>query len=89
MDWKDVSAFYKILCQTTAVIQLALRLLILTGVCSTPLRHIREDQVEDDIWTILSENMRGRRDTTKELRVLLSKDDSFSSSRAFGKPLIS
>ncbi len=74
MDWKDVPAFYKTLCQTTTLTQLALRLLILTGVRTRPLRHIREDQIEGDIWTIPAENMKGRRDATEEFRVPLSTE---------------
>ncbi len=46
MDWKDVPAFYKTLCQKTTMTHLALRLLILTGVRKRPLRYIREDQIE-------------------------------------------
>ncbi|WP_375693865.1 tyrosine-type recombinase/integrase, partial [Bartonella sp. AD24XZML] len=74
MDWKDVPAFYKTLCQTTTLTQLALRLLILTGVRANPLRHIHKDQVDGDIWTIPAENMKGKRDTTKEFRVPLSSE---------------
>ncbi|WP_208435819.1 tyrosine-type recombinase/integrase [Bartonella phoceensis] len=74
MDWKDVPAFYKTLCQTTNPTQLALRLLILTGVRTNPLRHIREDQIDGDIWTIPAENMKGKRDATKEFRVPLSTE---------------
>ncbi|WP_156809285.1 tyrosine-type recombinase/integrase, partial [Bartonella queenslandensis] len=74
MDWKDVPAFYQTLCQTTTMTQLALRLLILTGVRTNPLRHIHEDQIEGDIWTIPAENMKGRRDATTEFRVPLSSE---------------
>ncbi|UNE54949.1 tyrosine-type recombinase/integrase [Bartonella machadoae] len=74
MDWRDVPFFYKTLCKTPTLTQLALRLLILTGVRTYPLRHIHKDQIEDDIWTIPAENMKGRRDTTKEFRVPLSTE---------------
>ncbi|UNE53643.1 tyrosine-type recombinase/integrase [Bartonella machadoae] len=74
MDWKDIPAFYKILCKTPTLTQLALRLLILTGVRTYPLRHIHKDQVEDDIWTIPAENMKGKRDATTEFRVPLSNE---------------
>ncbi len=57
MDWKDVPAFYQLLCKTQNITRLALRLLILTGVRTNPLRHIREDQIEDDSWTIPAENI--------------------------------
>uniref|UniRef100_UPI000585A35A tyrosine-type recombinase/integrase n=1 Tax=Bartonella queenslandensis TaxID=481138 RepID=UPI000585A35A len=74
MDWKDVPAFYQTLCQKTTLIQLALRLLILTGVRTNPIRHIREDQIDGKIWTIPAENMKGRRDATTEFRVPLSTE---------------
>ncbi|WP_375618912.1 MULTISPECIES: tyrosine-type recombinase/integrase, partial [unclassified Bartonella] len=98
MDWRDIPAFYKTLCQTTALTQLALRLLILTGVRTNPLRHIHKDQVDGDIWTIPAENMKGKRDATTEFRVplstealdilkqarLLSRNDFFFSARGRG-----
>ncbi|EJF85293.1 tyrosine-type recombinase/integrase [Bartonella rattimassiliensis] len=74
MDWKDVPTFYKTLCQKTTITQLALRLLILTGVRTNPLRHIRENQIDGNIWTIPAENMKGRRDATTEFRVPLSSE---------------
>ncbi|WP_375682292.1 tyrosine-type recombinase/integrase, partial [Bartonella sp. CE47NXGY] len=42
MDWKDIPAFYQFLCKTQNITHLALRLLILTGVRSNPLRHIHK-----------------------------------------------
>ncbi|WP_273724604.1 site-specific integrase, partial [Bartonella sp. AU18XJBT] len=98
MDWKDVPAFYKTLCEKTTMTNLALRLLILTGVRTFPLCHIHKDQVEGDIWTIPAENMKGRRDATTEFRVplstealeilkqarLLSRNDFFFSARGRG-----
>ncbi|WP_375702747.1 tyrosine-type recombinase/integrase, partial [Bartonella sp. CL43QHWL] len=74
MDWKDIPAFYQFLCKTQNITHLALRLLILTGVRSNPLRHIHKDQIDGDIWTIPAENMKGKRDTTKEFRVPLSSE---------------
>ncbi|WP_208439744.1 tyrosine-type recombinase/integrase [Bartonella heixiaziensis] len=74
MDWKDVPAFYKTLCEASTLTQLALRLLILTGVRSNPLCHIHKDQVDGDIWTIPAENMKGKRDMTTEFRVPLSTE---------------
>jgi len=73
MPWADVPAFYKTLADGT-VTHLALRLLILTGVRSRPLRFIREDQIEGDVWTIPAEMMKGRRDATEEFRVPLSSE---------------
>ncbi|WP_273757116.1 site-specific integrase [Bartonella sp. MM73XJBT] len=74
MDWKDVPAFYQTLSKTITMTHLALRLLILTGVRTRPLRYIHKDQIEDDVWTIPAENMKGKRDTTKEFRVPLSTE---------------
>lgn len=73
MPWKDVPAFYKSIDGGT-VTHLALRLLILTGVRSSPLRHIHEDQIDGDVWTIPAEAMKGRRDATTEFRVPLSTE---------------
>ncbi len=74
MDWKNVPAFYQTLCQTTTLTPLALRLLILLGVRTNPLRYIREDQIEGNIRTIPPENMKGQRDATTEFRVPLSPE---------------
>ncbi len=54
--------------------QLALRLLILTGVRTRPLRYMHKDQIDGDIWTIPAESMKGRRDATEEFRVPLSSE---------------
>lgn len=51
LHWSEVPEFYASLNEGT-VTHLALRLLILTGVRSMPLRFIREEQIEGDIWTI-------------------------------------
>ncbi len=53
---------------------LALRLLILTGVRSSPLRKIRLDQIEGDVWTVPAENMKGRKGATEDFRVPLSTE---------------
>ena len=71
MNWRDVPAFYASLDDGSAT-HLALRLLILTGVRSNPLRHIHEDQIDGDVWTVPAEAMKGRKDTTNAFRVPLS-----------------
>ena len=71
MSWQDVPAFYQTLAEPT-ITHLALRLLILTGVRSAPLRHIHVDQIEGDVWTIPGEMMKGRKDQTEDFRVPLS-----------------
>ncbi|MBH9974473.1 MULTISPECIES: site-specific integrase [Bartonella] len=73
MNWRDVPAFYASLNDGSAT-HLALKLLILTGVRSNPLRHIHEDQIDGDVWTIPAEAMKGRKDATNDFRVPLSKE---------------
>jgi integrase len=71
MPWQDVPAFYASL-SDGSVTHLALRLLILTGVRSRPLRFIREDQIDGDIWTVPADLMKGRKGKVEEFRVPLS-----------------
>jgi len=81
MAWQDVPAFYASL-DDGSVTHLALRLLILTGVRSAPLRFIREDQIARekidgqaiDIWTVPAEAMKGRKGQTEAFRVPLSAE---------------
>lgn len=73
MSWADVPAFYKTLTEPT-VVNLTMRLAILTGVRSAPLRHLRLDQIEGDIWTIPGEKMKGRKGATPDFRVPLSRE---------------
>ena len=67
MDWRDVPAFYASLEKPTLT-YLALRLLILTGVRSNPLRNIRLDQIDGDVWTVPGEGMKGRKGATEAFR---------------------
>ena len=73
MPWMEVPAFYATL-RDDNLTHLALRLLILTGVRSAPIRHIHEDQIDDDVWTVPAEAMKGRRDATTDFRVPLSAE---------------
>ena len=73
MAWADVPGFYASLEEPTPT-HLALRLLILTGVRSTPLRTIRLDQIEGDVWTVPGESMKGRKGATEAFRVPLSRE---------------
>ena len=73
MAWADVPDFYASLEEPTLT-HLALRLLILTGVRSSPLRNIRLDQIEGDIWTVPAEGMKGRKGATEAFRVPLSTE---------------
>lgn len=73
MPWQDVPAFYSSLTEETTT-HLALRLLILTGVRSKPLRFIREDEILDDVWTVPAIHIKGRKDATVDFRVPLSAE---------------
>lgn len=73
MPWIDVPAFYSTL-SDGSVTHLALRLLILTGVRSGPLRFLHEEQIDGDTWTIPAEGMKGRKDATSNFRVPLSPE---------------
>lgn len=73
VPWREVPAFYESLSDGT-VTHLALRLLILTGVRSGPLRFLTEAQIEGDVWTIPGEAMKGRKDATEAYRVPLSSE---------------
>ncbi|WP_297781146.1 site-specific integrase [uncultured Roseovarius sp.] len=73
MAWADVPDFYASLEEPTPT-HLALRLLILTGVRSSPLRNIRLDQIEGDVWTVPAEGMKGRKGATEAFRVPLSRE---------------
>jgi integrase len=73
VPWPEVPAFYASL-SDGSITHLALRLLILTGVRSAPLRFMRLDQIEGDTWTIPGERMKGRRDATPDFRVPLSPE---------------
>ena len=72
VPWHDVPAFYQSL--GGSITELALRLLILTGARSGPLRNIHVDQIDDDVWTIPAEGMKGRKDATKDFRIPLSAE---------------
>ncbi len=73
MYWRDVPDFYARLEEPTLT-HLALRLLILTGVRSSPLRNMRLDDIEGDVWTVPAEAMKGRKGATDDFRVPLSQE---------------
>jgi integrase len=73
LPWRDVPAFYAGL-SDGSITHLALRLLILTGVRSGPLRFLQQDQIDGDVWTIPGDAMKGRRDMTKDFKVPLSTE---------------
>lgn len=75
LHWKEVPAFYASLTDGT-VTHLALRLLILTGVRSYPLRHLRLEHISGNVWTIPGEIMKATVDEEEgaEFPVPLSKE---------------
>lgn len=71
MDWRDVPDFYASL-EEPSLTHLALRFLILTpGVRSKPIRLLRLDQIQDDVWTVPGNDMKGRKGLTEAFRVPL------------------
>ncbi|WP_212112951.1 tyrosine-type recombinase/integrase [Bartonella queenslandensis] len=73
MPWQEVPAFYQSL-DDNILSNLALKLLILTGVRSYPLRYLRLEQIDKDIWTIPKENMKGIVGKVSDFRVPLSNE---------------
>ncbi len=73
MAWGDVPDFYTSLEEPTPT-HLAMRLLILTGARSKPLRQIRLEQIESGVWTIPADDMKGRKGATDDFRVPLSTE---------------
>jgi len=77
MPWSEVPAFYASLDQQTPV-QLALRLLMLNpGPRSKPVRFLRLEHIEDDVWTVPADLMKGQKGKTSDWRTPLT-DESLS-----------
>lgn len=73
MRWQDVPEFYASLLDNTPT-QLALRLLILTGLRTFPIRFARADEIGSNVWTIPAANMKSRRGKGEDFRVPLSEE---------------
>ena len=74
MAWADVPEFYASLEEPTLT-HLALRLLMLNpGVRSKPLRHLRLEQIEDEVWTVPEGDMKGQKGRAPAYRVPLCKE---------------
>jgi len=73
MKWQQAPEFYQSLDENSPT-QLALKLLILTGVRSYPIRHAHLEEITDDIWTIPGQNMKGPHKRTPDFRVPLSDE---------------
>ena len=70
MPWADVPEFYKSLTYEDTITHLALRLLILTGSRSGPVRFCHIDEISDGVWTIPADKMK----TGSEYRIPLSDE---------------
>ena len=73
LPWRDVPSFYASL-EDPTVTQLALRLLILTGLRSAPVRHARLEDIDGDVWTVPAANMKARVGAAQDFRVPLSQE---------------
>lgn len=72
MHWKDVPQFFQNLNEGTAT-HLALKLLILTAMRSTPIRFAHVNQFDGAVWTIPADSMKGRKGATSDFRVPLPR----------------
>ncbi len=73
MHWKDVPAFYSSL-NDISIDHLALRLLILTGLRTDPIRHLQLDQIDGDVWTVPEDHVKGRVGHAKTFRLPLGPE---------------
>ena len=73
MPWQEASAFYRSQ-DDKSLSQLALRLLMLTGLRSHPVRHAHLDEIDGDIWTIPGEKMKGHKGKTAEFLAPLTPE---------------
>ena len=74
MDWRDVPEFYASLAEPRLT-YLALRLLILIpGVRSKPIRLLRLEEIEGDIWTVPGENLKSKKDMATDYRMPLARE---------------
>ena len=73
LPWVEVPAFYVSL-ESDTVCHLALKLLTLTAVRSRPLRFIRLEQIDGDVWTVPAAMQKGRLGKTSDFRVPLSRE---------------
>lgn len=73
LTWQDVPTFYASLAEPS-ITHLALKLLILTGLRSRPVRFCRTDEVKGDVWIVPADLMKGRVGVTSDFRVPLSQE---------------
>lgn len=74
--WQDIPALYERLSQTNAVTHLCLRFLILTAVRSHAARGARFEEIDDSVWTVPADRIKGQEGMVKDFRVPLSIEAS-------------
>lgn len=74
MPWREVPDFYATLCQQSTQTELALRLLILTGLRSKAIRFLRTEYIEHNILTVPARLMKGRKRLVRDFKVPLSSE---------------
>lgn len=72
MPWVDVPAFFASLDEDN-VTNLALKLVILTGLRSKTVRMAHVDQFSEGIWTIPGDNIKGRKGKTSDQRIPVTR----------------
>jgi integrase len=73
MPWEEVPEFYRSLSDLVPAV-LALRMLILTGVRSDAVNHMRACDVHGDVWTVPAENVKGTKMHSRAFRVPLAPE---------------
>ena len=73
MDWREVPAFYQSL-NDTLISNQALKLLILTGLRSDPIRHANVSWINSNIMTVPAKHMKGAKLKKEAFRVPLSTE---------------
>ena len=71
MPWSEIPEFYQSLTVDTSQTSLALRLLILTGLRPRNIRECRLEHINQDVWTIPGDMMKGRKGKVEDFAVPL------------------
>lgn len=73
MSWQDAPAFYQSL-EEPMITHLALRLLMLTGSRSMPIRFAHVDQLQDDVWVVPAANMKATVGKARDFHIPMSTE---------------
>lgn len=83
LAWQEVPAFYATLGEPTLT-HLAMKLLILTGLRSKPIRFMHLDHLSDELWTVPAPLMKSREGKGVEFKMPLTKEISHVITEAKG-----